>query len=59
MLQKVHLVAFPPYAPDHNPIERVWKDAKAAVSNFQSDDFDQALTAFETHIAGRKLNYRI
>src|ERR1700753_2781444 len=24
ILERVHLIAMPPYAPDHNPIEHVW-----------------------------------
>lgn len=27
-LKGVHLVNFPPYAPDHKPIEQVWNDTK-------------------------------
>ncbi|MGI0059185.1 MAG: IS630 family transposase, partial [Nitrosotalea sp.] len=28
LLERVHLVTFPPYAPDHNPIEHVWNTVK-------------------------------
>jgi transposase len=55
----IHLVWMPPYSPDHNPIEHVWKDAKETISNWQADTFDQTCTAFEDHIASRAFNYRI
>ena len=58
-LERVHLIAMPPYAPDHNPIEHVWKDAKEAIANWQADTFDETLAAFEDHIASRAFNYRI
>jgi transposase len=58
-LERVHLIAMPPYAPDHNPIEHVWKDAKEAIANWQADSFDETIAAFEAHIASRTFNYRI
>ncbi len=35
VLQRVHLVNLPPYAPDHNPIEYVWNTTKEKLSNKQ------------------------
>jgi hypothetical protein len=32
-LQRVHLINFPPYAPDVNPQELIWKYAKDQISN--------------------------
>lgn len=58
-LQDVHLVNFPPYAPDHNPIEHVWNDAKNAISNVQRDDFESTVAAFEAHIRSRVFEYKI
>jgi transposase len=58
-LERVHLIAMPPYAPDHNPIEHVWGDAKQNISGLQRDHFDQTTTAFETHINSRHFNYTI
>lgn len=29
LLERVHLINLPPYAPDHNPIEHVWNTAKS------------------------------
>jgi len=58
-LQNVHLIAMPPYAPDHNPIEHVWKDTKEHIANIQRFPFDQTRLAFEHHIASRKFHYQI
>ena len=58
-LQDVHLINFPPYAPDHNPIEHVWNDTKNAISNVQRDDFESTVTAFEAHTRSRIFNYKI
>lgn len=57
--ENIHLVWMPPYSPDHNPIEHVWKDAKETLANWQAPTFDVTLEAFETHIASRTFNYRI
>ena len=58
-LERVHLIAMPPYAPDHNPIEHVWKDAKDAICNWQADSFEETRNAFEAHIASREFHYRL
>lgn len=58
-LQDVHLINFPPYAPDHNPIEHVWNEAKNAISNVQRDDFESTVAAFEAHIRSRLFDYKI
>ena len=58
-LENIHLIWLPPYAPDHNPIEHVWKDAKDNIANFQRVNFDQTCEAFETHIANRKFKYTL
>ena len=55
----IDLVWMPPYSPDHNPIEHVWKDAKEAIANWQAATFEETRDAFENHIASRKFNYRI
>ncbi|MDR3360169.1 MAG: transposase [Bifidobacteriaceae bacterium] len=58
-LEKVHLVALPPYAPDHYPIEHVWKAAKDHSANIQQTDFEDTLDKFEAYIASRPFNYEI
>lgn len=58
-LQSFHLINFPPYAPDKNPIEHVWKDAKGAMANIQRETFVETKTAFAGHVSGRMFEYRI
>jgi transposase len=38
---RLHLEAFPPYAPDLNPSEGVWSQAKETVANGRPDDLGQ------------------
>lgn len=59
LLGRVHLVAMPPYAPDENPIEHVWKDAKGAIANVQHDTLAKVVGSFENHIKNRKFKYQI
>ncbi|QGU06567.1 hypothetical protein COCCU_03065 [Corynebacterium occultum] len=59
VLANVHLVWLPPYAPDHNPIEKVWNEAKAAISNRQRLHFEDTVVGFETFIASSTFSYRI
>lgn len=46
LLERVHLVTLPPYAPDHNPVEHVWKTAKQKLSNKQDKDFEETKRKF-------------
>ena len=39
-LERLHLIAFPPYAPDHNPIEHVWQYAKKKIANRSNQAFE-------------------
>jgi transposase len=57
--QNMHLIAMRPYAPDHNPIEHVWKDTKEHIANIQRYPFNETRQAYERHIASRKFLYRI
>lgn len=59
ILERVHLVNFPPYAPDENPIEHVWNTAKEVIANVQRDVFSETKEAFKGFIAGRKFQYQI
>jgi transposase len=58
-LENFHLINFPPYAPDKNPIEHVWKDAKGATANIQHSAFEETKRAFVGHVGGRKFEYQI
>lgn len=57
LLERVHLIPMPPYAPDHNPIEHVWNTAKQAVANIQRRSFEQTKKAFTDYIAARQFKY--
>lgn len=59
LLERVHLIAMPPYAPDENPIEKVWKDTKGAIANVQRDTLLAVVESFENHIRGRKFKYQM
>ena len=59
LLERVHLVPMPPYAPDHNPIEHIWNTAKANVANIQQENFETMKVSFRTFVEGRTFNYQI
>ncbi|MCF6153120.1 MAG: IS630 family transposase [Candidatus Kuenenia stuttgartiensis] len=56
-LERIHFLNMPPYAPDMNPIEHVWKEAKQRISNIQFKDFEQTKKAFKKFIYPRKFRY--
>jgi len=58
-LKTIHLINLPPYAPDHNPQEHVWKYGKDKLSNNQRESIEETATAFESIITGRNYPYRI
>lgn len=57
-LENIHLIWLPPYAPDKNPQEFVWRHGKEQISNKVYNQFDQLLTTFETSITGQNFDYR-
>ncbi len=57
LLEQVHLIAMPPYAPDHNPIEHVWNTAKQHVANIQYETFEQSKQAFMDFVTIRSFEY--
>ncbi len=57
LLEKVHLIAMPPYAPDHNPIEHVWNTTKQAIANLQHETFEETKIAFSDFVAKRLFRY--
>lgn len=46
LLERVHLVNLPPYAPDHNPIEHIWNTTKDKLANNQDKTFPQTKQKF-------------
>ena len=58
-LTNFHLIAFPPYAPDVNPQEHVWKYAKDRIANRLTVSFKQKINNFKLAVIYRRFRYRI
>jgi transposase len=58
-LENFHLINLPPYAPDKNPIEHVWNNAKGSIANIQHETFLETKSAFAGQVHGRKFKYQI
>lgn len=59
LLERVHLVNLPPYAPDLNPIEHVWKWVKDQISNQQYRNFEITKRKFKEAVNSRIFRYQI
>jgi transposase len=57
IMDRIHLIAMPPYAPDENPIEHVWNTTKQSVSNIQHNTFKETKKAFSDFVASRQFRY--
>lgn len=58
-LERLHLINFPPYAPEFNPIEHVWQYAKEKISNSHKIDFNHIKNNFMSIINSRAFDYKI
>ena len=58
-LKPIHLINLPPYAPDHNPQEHVWKYGKEKLANNQKQSLEETVNAFELIVMSRNYPYRI
>lgn len=58
-LANFHLIQFPPYAPDTNPVEHVWKYVKDRIAHRSTATFKQKLNHFKLAVIHRKFNYQI
>jgi len=58
-LERLHLIPFPPYAPDHNPIEHIWQYAKKQIANRSGQVFGEIKQAFLLSISERTFMYQI
>lgn len=58
-LQNLHLINFPPYAPEHNPIEHIWKYTKDKISNSKHNNFEEIKENFTSIINSKLFNYKI
>lgn len=54
-----HLINFPPYAPETNPQEHVWKYAKDKVAHRPTISFKQKINLFKLSVIHRKFSYHI
>lgn len=59
LLGRVHLITFPPYAPDSNPIEHVWNTTKSKLSNNQYPTFEETKLAFIQAVNSQNFHYQI
>lgn len=58
-LANFHLINFPPYAPDTNPQERVWRYAKDRIAHRFTTSFKQKVNNLKLSIIHRKFHYQI
>lgn len=58
-LDNFHLVNFPPYAPDTNPQEHVWKYVRDRIAHKPNSSFRQKVNNFKLSVIHRKFNYQI
>ena len=55
----IKLIWMPPYAPDENPEEHVWKFGKEAIANDVYTTFAELKNKFESAMNGRLFDYQI
>lgn len=58
-LDQFHLINFPPYAPDENPQEHVWRYGKDQVRSEHFSSFPELRDLFETSLTSRTYDYQI
>jgi len=56
-LENIKLINLPPYAPDKNPQELIWRYGKQQIANTVFNQFEKLLSCFETNITGRIYPY--
>lgn len=58
-LEQFHLINLPPYAPDTNPQEHVWKYAKDKIAYQPTTSFKQKINNFKLAVIHRRFDYQI
>lgn len=58
-LESFHLINFPPYAPDTNPVEHIWKYTKDKIAHQPTTSFKQKVNNFKLAVIHRKFKYQI
>lgn len=56
--EHIHLIWLPPYAPDENPQEHVWKYGKDAIRSRHFDSFDTLREKFESETVSKIFDYK-
>lgn len=56
-LKRIHLINLPPYAPDKNPQEHVWKYGKDKIANVQCESLEEVVKKFSLIVMGRNYTY--
>ena len=59
IFEHIHLINFPPYAPDENPEEHVWKYGKEKIANKHFESFDKLKETFTKTLKTRTFGYSI
>lgn len=59
LLENFHLINTPPYAPDTNPVEHIWKYVKNKVAYQPAATFKQKINNFKLATIHRKFKYSI
>lgn len=54
----IKLVWLPPYAPDHNPQEHIWKFAKGETKNQITNTFEELKSIFHNSIQNKTFDYK-
>lgn len=57
--EHIQLIWLPPYAPDENPQEHVWKYGKESIRSRHFESFDSLRDTFESSIVSRVFEYKI
>jgi len=55
----IRFIWLPPYAPDKNPQEHIWKVGKDSVKNAVTETFDELKRMFEKSIRGKRFDYKM
>lgn len=58
-LKQFYLLSFPPYAPDTNPQEHVWRWSKDQIANIQFQSFGELIKSFKKIVMSRNYSYQI
>lgn len=58
-LEQIHLINFPPYAPDCNPQEMIWNVGKGHIANRRFKNFAGTKRSFTRYISTKTFDYAI